>query len=172
VYPTKRPDWAALRWPEYALVAATCIGAYFASRDAGIAVGASSAVLAACFVVRFRRARSGVVLRVAGGDLYVRIRGRERQVPLREIEAVELDTREIERVEREGGVVGQLTGQTRVAPPSNESRIVLRLAEPHPPIALTDDRIRHSEALEWMGKIRVFLRGQGWLPETEREEGA
>ena len=26
----------------------------------------------------------------------------------------------------------------------------------------------HADSVEWLGKIRVFLRSHGWLPEDER----
>jgi hypothetical protein len=39
---------------------------------------------------------------------------------------------------------------------------------PDEPIFIPEERITPIEAQEWQGKVRVFLRKHGWMPESER----
>lgn len=47
-------------------------------------------------------------------------------------------------------------------------RLVLERPSPAEPIYIPESRITPIEAQEWYGKVRTFLRGQGWLPKDER----
>lgn len=167
VYPARATDWATWRWPEYVILVGVVVVTFVATQSPGWLLGAGVCTSVAFIVRRGRIAQRGVVLRIDAGELHVNLlHRRPRQVALSDIEGVELDTRAIQRVERDTSVVGQLTAGTRVGMPSEESRIVLVVGEES--IPLTDARTRHSEALEWAGKIRMFLRSQGWLPLSER----
>ena len=90
------------------------------------------------------------------------LRRSPRQIALSDVDGVELDTRAIQRVERDTSVVGQLTAGTRVGMPSEESRIVLVVGEES--IPLTDERTRHSEALEWTGRFAYSCARKGGCP--------
>jgi hypothetical protein len=57
----------------------------------------------------------------------------------------------------------------KVGPKVDTARIVLIGASGRE-VRLTEDYLSHMHATEWMGKIRVFLRKHGWLPEDERED--
>ncbi len=170
VYRTNPDDWPMMRWPHFLVLVTLAVVGFVATRSIEATVGAP-ALAFAFFYWRWRRLRSKVLLDVEGSDVFVRLHGARRpiQIPLRDLEAVELDTRTIQRIDRDNSIVGQLTAGNQLRSPSEESRIVLVLAEPRPPVALTDVRVRHSEALEWMGKLRVFLRAQGWRPASERD---
>ena len=56
----------------------------------------------------------------------------------------------------------------KVGPKVDTARIVLVSASGRQ-VTLTQDYLAHMSATEWLGKIRVFLRKHGWLPEDERE---
>lgn len=113
----------------------------------------------------------GVVLRVEGGALIVQ-RGADKwpgiRYPLVDLVDVALDTKTIQRVEDGGSAIpGMRFVDSRVGPDLDIARIVLvpRVGEP---MALTDERGAHMNATEWLGKIRVFLRKNGWVPMDER----
>ncbi len=156
-----------LRWFHYVFVVTFAFAMFWGTQS----VGATFAVaLAAMGVILWQTRRlSRVRLAVDHGDLFVYLRGARRpiQISLADLERVELDTRTIERIERDTSITGQMTASMTVKAPSDESRIVLVVGEGR--VALTPARVRHSEALEWMGKIRVFLREHGWRPASERE---
>jgi hypothetical protein len=89
------------------------------------------------------------------------------RVPLRHLRNVQLDSKTIAKVSREvrpDGVMS-MSGRPMVV---DVSRVVLVLADPEDPLRLTEDYVSHSECLEWLGKIRLFLRLHGWVPEDER----
>lgn len=120
-----------------------------------------------------RRRGARVTLRVEAGVLRVE-RGGEGvgAFKLEELENVTLDVREIQRVEEGGSAIPAMRViDARVAAPVDKARIVL-VARGREPITLSDDHLAHMDATEWMGKIRVFLRRQGWVPLDEREAPA
>jgi hypothetical protein len=49
----------------------------------------------------------------------------------------------------------------------DRTRIVFVLADGRT-IALTEDHLRYSQTNEAFGRMRLFLRKHGWLPEDER----
>lgn len=51
---------------------------------------------------------------------------------------------------------------------AERARLALEMRDPSAPIFVPDDRITAIEAQEWYGKVRVFLRKHGWVPDDER----
>ena len=126
---------------------------------------------------RWRHARevAGLLFRVEDGLLVVSVRGtnvvvaRTRLVDLRN---VSLDTKSIRKVEPGRDVVPAVQFiNTQVGPEIDVARILLEIDSGHVPstIRLTEAFLAHTDSVEWVGKIRVFLRSHGWLPEDERE---
>lgn len=160
--------------------AATQIGVVGAT--AGVVASAAgfpvvgAAVLAGAMVValwRWRRAptASGLLFRVDSGELVVIDQGSKRLVVrtrLADLRNVSLDTRSIRKVEPGRDVVPVVQFiETQVGPEIDVARIVLERAG-HPPLRLTDAFLSHTDSVEWIARIRVFLRSHGWLPEDER----
>jgi hypothetical protein len=109
-----------------------------------------------------------VVLRVEHGELSVLAEGRRAQaIALRDLLDVELDTRSIEKSQpqvRPDGVMD--TGQSLSL---DVSRLALVVADRDGVVLLSDAYASYSESLEWLGKVRQFLRRFGWVPEDERD---
>jgi hypothetical protein len=144
--------------------------------------GLVTIVGAALFAYRFRKSsvgRLGATLRVAEGEL--RVSKRSTRTPfatikLRDLTDVRLDTTTIERVQEGDSMVAAVRfTDTRVGPKVDQARIVLvgRKTKKNPErlrIELTDEYFAYMEATEWLGKIRVFLRKNGWVPADERKK--
>ncbi len=47
-------------------------------------------------------------------------------------------------------------------------RLSLERKLPDAPIFVPEERVTPLEAQEWLGKVRVFLRKHGWIPQDER----
>jgi len=109
-----------------------------------------------------------LILRVEHGNLVIAAEGLPpRTLPLAELQDVELDTRSFEKVEgrvRPDGLIG--TGQALTL---EVSRLVLVIAGRDVGIPLREEYASYSDSLEWMGKVRLFLRRHGWLPHDERQ---
>ena len=92
-------------------------------------------------------------------------------VYLDELLDVELESREVQAV-RDGGssIPAMRIIEPHIEPPSLRSRIVLVTSSAMLRLATAYDH--HAEAMSSMGKIRVFLRRHGWLPEDERPPSA
>jgi hypothetical protein len=127
---------------------------------------ASLALVAAVIawdVFRVRRERAGIRLALEGTDLAIGSEGR--RVPMAKLVNVRLDTRAVSStgtMVRPDGVLG--------AGPSlsvDESRIELIVAGAEP-VRLTDAYFSQTDSLEWLGRIRRFLRAHGWVPDDER----
>ncbi len=139
----------------------------------GVLLG--SGVLA---VWRWRRAPElgGIVFAVERGELLVAPRStgepilRARLIDLLD---VILDTKSIRKVEPGRSVVPAVQFiDSKIGPEIDVARIVLQVANRADPIRLTDTFLPHMDAVEWVGKIRSFLRVEGWLPNDERETPA
>lgn len=112
----------------------------------------------------------GIVLRVGEGELTVeRQRGRERllAVPLKSLDDVLLDTKSIQKLRRNTapssfGIGTSMDGAIDV------SRVVLVPKEPDDLVPLTESHIAHTDAVELAGRVRRFLRANGWVPSDER----
>lgn len=120
------------------------------------------------------RKRFGVVLRVEEGRLSVLSRDLRRQLGtlrLREVEDVGLEIKKIQRVQDGDSAIPAVRFiESRVAPEVDTARIVITGREGRDRMVLTEQYLAHMDATEWLGKIRVFLRKHGWVPEDERED--
>jgi hypothetical protein len=109
----------------------------------------------------------GIALRVTSGELILCTTGRERlRARLAALDDVSLETKSIRKVEP-----GQSTSlhfiQSNVGPEIDVARILFHV-EGRPVIHLTEAFLPSIEAVEWTGKIRAFLRSNGWIPHDER----
>src|SRR5262249_8410260 len=111
---------------------------------------------------------SGVILRVRGSQLEILSHRRRRHrasIPLADLRDVILDTKTIRRVQESQSAVPQVRFiETRVGPEIDTARIVLVARSE---VRLTEAYLAHMDSVEWLGKIRVFLRKHGWVPEDE-----
>ena len=156
-------------------IAGTVLGAVAAAVGhpeigAGVILGA-----AALGFWRWRRAPdvSGLILRVDEGVLVVHVRGTDEVIArtrLADLRNVTLDTKSIRKVEPGRDVVPAVQFiNSQVGPEIDVARILLELNGRVPStIRLTEAFVAHTDSVEWIGKIRVFLRAHGWLPEDER----
>jgi len=131
------------------------------------------AVAAAVGIWQWRRSpgMKGVLLAVEHGELTV-VAGSDVKLTVRLVDLldVSLDTKSIRKV-----MPGKDTApavqfiSTSIGPELDVSRIVLKLADGREPIRLSEQFLAHMDVVEWVGKIRSFLRKQGWVPDDERE---
>jgi len=145
----------------YALFA--WLGARKAALVAGLMVFAGAVVWQS---VRRSRRASGVVLRVENGMLrvYPPHAPPAAPVPLADVHDVVLDTKMLRKPQRSGrrGAPGMRSLEVDVA------RITLVLSPEVAPIELTSEYGAHSETVEQIAKMKMFLRSRGWLPLDER----
>ncbi len=134
----------------------------------GLVGGATGAV----WRWRARTRRGGAVLSVEGGVLSVAIRGRRltrESLRLRDLATVTLDLEAVERIaDGPSAIPAVRLLSPALQPKLDVARIVLVDLKGRE-VRLTEEYASHSDATLWMGKIRLFLRGQGWVPEDERE---
>lgn len=89
-------------------------------------------------------------------------------VRLRDVMNVELDTKTVEMVQEGASpIVAVRMIESKVGPAVDKSRLVIALANKKQ-IRLGDEFQAYMDATEWTGKIRVFLRKHGWVPNDER----
>jgi hypothetical protein len=88
-----------------------------------------------------------------------------REIAIARIADVRLDTRTVNQAHHEVRPDGLLASGPAFT--TDESRIIL-VVDDAGPIRLTEDYFPHSDSLEWLGRIRVFLKRLGWVPEDER----
>lgn len=151
-----------------ALVAATQL-------SPGVAVVAGGVTAAALLAVR-KLQNDPLVLRVRDRRLevgHVRKKAVRFASSLDDLVDVRLDTKEVRRLQEGAHAVsGVRFDDTRTVSTTEHGRVVLvrrvdgQRAE-HP---LMKDYVAHMEASEWLGKVRVFLRKHGWVPNDERED--
>ena len=114
------------------------------------------------------------VLRLDGERLVVSMhdgafRPRTLDTTLDDLHDVELDTKTIRRVGDGSPMVPQAALiSTTVGPEVDRCRILFVTSDASTP--LFQDDVAHMEAIEWMSKIRVFLKRAGWTPLKERPE--
>ena len=140
------------------------------------AAGLVAIVAASVFAVWYRRRsrhREGAILRVEEGQLLVINRGQ--RVPratfaLRDVSDVVLDVKTIRRVqEGDSPIPAVRFTNTTVGPEIDTARIVLVGKKKSERVELSEAYLAHMDATEWLGKIRVFLRKNGWIPRDERK---
>lgn len=138
-------------------------------------------VSAIVFAYRFRKkavSGQGAVLRIEEGEL--KVFTRNSNVPLatfklRDISDVRLDIKTIQRVQEGDSAIPAVRFiNSTVGPAVDQARIVLvgrktKKTPERPEVLLTDEYFAHMDSTEWLGKIRVFLRKNGWLPTDERK---
>jgi hypothetical protein len=118
-----------------------------------------------------RRAADKVRLEIANGELRVQRARMDRCVKLADLLGVEFETKTIQRVEEGGSMIlAMRIIDSRVGVEVDTSRVVLRTTGPR--ILLNEAFISHTDTTETVGKVRVFLRKHGWLPQSERSETA
>ncbi len=90
-------------------------------------------------------------------------------MPLLDLRDVALDTEAIERViDGPSAIPAMRFADARVAPPVDVARIVLSFRDGST-VPLSAERLSHLETVEVFGKMRVFLRKNGWQPDDERD---
>lgn len=121
--------------------------------------------LALVVVVIFvgRKSREGrFVLRVEDGTLEV-TREKPQGAPLRIALADLVDVTLERKTHAAGGRGGAAAERVHLA---------LERRAPEGPVFVPEERVTPIDAQEWYGKVRVFLRKHGWVPESERSEDA
>jgi hypothetical protein len=114
--------------------------------------------LALVVVLVRRRSNEGrFVLRVVDGA--VEVTRERRREPTARIALADLVDVTLER---------QVHASGRGGSASERVHIALERRAPEGPVFVPDERITPIEAQEWYGKVRVFLRKHGWVPESER----
>lgn len=144
-------------------VAVPVVVAGLLAKFASPAMGAVVLAGAIALLVLRRKPREGrFVLRVLEDGLLevTRERPARESSPLRVVLTDVLDVT-LDAEKRPSGRGGATTERLRLA---------LERAAPSEPIFVPDERITPIEAQEWLGKVRVFLRKHGWVPEDERRE--
>ena len=116
--------------------------------------------LGLAILVLFVRKKSGegrFVLRVDDG--HVEVTRERRAGPAVRIALADLCDVTLDRQTHASGRGGSATERVRLA---------FERRAPDSPIFVPDERVTPIEAQEWYGKVRVFLRKHGWVPESER----
>jgi hypothetical protein len=121
---------------------------------------------------RNRKDAGSAVLRVENEVLLVEVRGGKpihERFRLGDLANVSLDVKTIERVtDGDSAIPAMRFIDAKVGPKVDTARIVLT-GEGGREVRLSEDYLAHMHAVEWLGKIRTFLRKHGWVPEDERE---
>jgi hypothetical protein len=109
-----------------------------------------------------------LVLSVVAGELVARAGSRElARVRLQQLDDVALDTKTIRPVQEGSSAVPAVRFiDSKVGPEFDVSRLVL-VGEGRT-VRMHETHVAHMTATEWLGKIRVFLRKHGWVPQDER----
>lgn len=128
---------------------------------------------AAVGVWRWRKPspQGGLLLAIEHGELVVTDRATKRTLArtrLADLRNVTLDTKSIRKVEPGRDVVPAVQFiASQLGPEIDVARITLEVAG-RPSVRLTDAFFAHTHAVEWIAKIRLFLRSHGWVPDDER----
>jgi hypothetical protein len=147
-------------------------GALF-SAVATPAVGLVAMVATAVLTYRWARGtrEEGVLLSVQGNELRVlspRSKNVRARMLLIDLADVTLDTRTVHpTMEGNSPIPGLRLLTAQPLPEVDEKRIVLVSKSAQVP--LTEAYLATVDVTEAFGKIRVFLRKHGWLPEDERD---
>ena len=148
---------------------ATLAGAFINS--VAFAGGAALGLGYAVWLWRTRHDVGGAQLDVDGRTLLVRLDGPRsdpKRIALDDLLNVSLDSKSFSPVQEGSAMIpGTRFIDQKSGDEIEESRIVLS-SRGEPDLPLTEARGSYSEAIEWLGKIRTFLRKNGWIPEDER----
>lgn len=117
------------------------------------------------------RGTEGATLEVRDGILRIERRHTDEAARFRleDVAAVELELKKVEQLQEAGPIPGLRLANATVAPEVDRARIVV-VSKNGPRVALTQDYFANVETVEWLGKIRVFLRKHGWVPADEAPE--
>jgi hypothetical protein len=140
--------------------------------DAAVGALSFAAVAAAAYGVWKRTRTSGrIVLRVVEGRLVSKCADAPSvSIALSQIRNIRLETKTIEKLQTDR-TLGAFIVSRSVRPALDVSRIVIVPSKTWgAPFALTDEYEANFEAVEWLGKLRRFLRAYGWIPADERVE--
>jgi hypothetical protein len=84
---------------------------------------------------------------------------------------VALDTKTIRKVQQGSALTAAARFiDTKVGPEFDVARIVFDVDGLAEPVHLSEAYVAHMDCVEWLGRIRSFLRSHGWVPEDERDE--
>jgi hypothetical protein len=143
--------------------------------SAGAIAGLLGSAAAVLWTWRARKRVGGAVLCVEGDVLTVAIRDRHityESLQLEDLADVTLNLKTIERVvDGDSAIPAMRLVSPKVGPRLDTAQIVL-VDTSGREVLLAEDYLPHFEATDWLGRIRVFLRTNGWVPEDERETSA
>lgn len=141
--------------------AMTAVAAWLLAKYVTPSAALAPFALAIVVLIIRRRSHEGrFVLSVDAGALEVR-RERRGAPPIRIALADLLDVT-VDRQTHHSGRGGSATERVRLA---------LERRPPDAPVFVPDERVTPIEGQEWYGKVRVFLRKHGWVPENEHDPG-
>lgn len=141
--------------------ALTALGAGLLAKYVSPTVALLPLGLAALVLLVRRRSHEGrYVLRV--GDGFVEVTRERQSGPAVRIALADLVDVTLDSQSHASGRGGSATARVRLA---------LERRAPEGPVFVPDERVTPIEAQEWYGKVRVFLRKHGWVPESERDAG-
>jgi len=136
-----------------------------------LGIALASATLGWWVWQRQRVARARIRAEVHGEMLWVWCDGADtrEELPLAVVREVSLERRTTQRVihRRE---IGDAVPTTALSGDIDLARIVLLRDDGEGPLRLSERYASNLECMEHYGKLRVFLRSHGWLPEDERRE--
>jgi hypothetical protein len=124
---------------------------------------------------RWKRTRTAtrVVLRVDEGMLFaarVGGAGDTVSIPVSQIRNVRLETKTIEKLQTDR-TIGVFIVSSSVRPAIDVSRLVVVPSKSWgSPFVLDETFEPNFEAVQWLGKVRTFLRAYGWVPADERRK--
>ena len=130
-------------------------------------VGGAVTAIVAYRVWRRSEGPRAVVLRIEDDELRIVDSGRTFSIAVSAIENVTLDKKEVKKLREGTPILPELMMVNATAGAATEIvRVVVEGAGRS--FALTEEYQPYSAGLEGMGQVRVFLRKNGWVPETER----
>jgi hypothetical protein len=166
------PGIAALQTAILLPLGLSAVAAAAVSPTAGLVALVGSAPAAFWWARRKNKNKANVVLRVENGDVVVSNRGGETRtcIALRELRDVALDTRTIQPIQEGGSAIPAVRiTEGRVGPDVDLARIVL-VRRDGTEVPLTKEHGSYMDAIEWLGRMRVFLRSHGWVPADESDD--
>ena len=128
-------------------------------------------VVYAVWAWRTRKDAGGAILRIVNDALHVEIPGPHplhERIGLGDLADVTLDLKAIERVgDGDSAIPAMRIIDSKVGPKIDNARIIL-VTTGERELKLTEAFLPHFDATDSLGKMRVFLRRHGWVPEDER----